>query len=138
MQHEIMFAFFMKEGGFTGVTHCRVAPYFTECTPTKPHSVVRPAARHEQQGTAKATRNPSSYKNLLLVHLVGVHVGDGIQHLLHVGLDVSCRQVHLGAVGESPQVVLKVLERHVHVTLLRVHGAHNIFRDGVRASKKSS
>lgn len=52
-------------------------------------------------------------------HLVSVHVGDGVQHLLHVGLDMSGREFYLRTIRERPQVVLQVFERHIHVTLLK-------------------
>lgn len=70
-------------------------------------------------------------------YLVSVHVGDGVQHLLHVGLDMSGREFYLRTVRESPQVVLQVLERHVHVTLLK-RMASSDFRDAQHWEKKKS
>lgn len=68
-------------------------------------------------------------------YLVGVHVGDGVQHLLHVRLDMSGREFYLRAIRESPQVVLQVLERHVHVTLLKRMVVKGL-RDAQRKEKK--
>lgn len=66
--------------------------------------------------------------HLTNAHLVGVHVGDGVQHLLHVSLDVSGREFNLRAVCEGPQVVLQVLKGHVDITLLEA-------KDGQQASE---
>lgn len=51
-------------------------------------------------------------------HLVPVHIIDGSQHLLHVSLDMRCRQVDFRAVRQGPEIVLQVLKHHVHVAFL--------------------